>query len=99
MRSTSIIELLREGFDALLFNCSQPEVMADAIKAGRAELGTASMITADDRGVYTLLMDDEYAGANTDILGTLLDNASYLHFALLGGKSAPISLVAVAVLA
>ncbi len=25
-------------FDALLFNCSQPEVMADAIKAGRAEL-------------------------------------------------------------
>ena len=76
-------------FDALLFNCSQPEVMADAIKAGRAELdaftrqhGAAPPMI----GVYANafpLMDDEYAGANANIhqLRADITPESYLHFA------------------
>ena len=76
-------------FDALLFNCSQPEVMGDAIKAGRAELdaftrqhGAAPPMI----GVYANafpLMDENYDGANENIhqLRGDITPESYLHFA------------------
>ena len=76
-------------FDALLFNCSQPEVMGDAIKAGRAELdaftrqhGAAPPMI----GVYANafpLMDENYDGANENVhqLRGDITPESYLHFA------------------
>ena len=60
-------------FDALLFNCSQPEVMADAIKAGRAELDaftTQHGAAPPMIGVYGNAfpqMDKNYEGANANI--------------------------------
>ena len=76
-------------FDALLFNCSQPEAMADAIKAGRAELDafTTQHGAAPPRiGVYGNafpLMDDKYEGANANIhqLREDITPENYLHFA------------------
>lgn len=87
--SELLLSIEGRRFDALLFNCSQPEVMADAIKAGRAELdaftrqhGAAPPMI----GVYANafpLMDDEYAGANANIhqLRADITPESYLHFA------------------
>jgi homocysteine S-methyltransferase len=76
-------------FDALLFNCSQPEVMADAIKAGRAELDaftTQHGAAPPMIGVYGNAfpqMDKNYEGANANIhqLREDITPENYLHFA------------------
>ena len=63
----------RHRHDALLFNCSQPEVMADAIRLARSTLdrfarqhGKAEPLI----GVYANafpLMDEDYQGSNTSV--------------------------------
>ncbi len=63
----------RHRYDALLFNCSQPEVMADAIRLARSTLdrfarqhGKAEPLI----GVYANafpLMDEDYQGSNTSV--------------------------------
>lgn len=63
----------RHRHDALLFNCSQPEVMGDAIRLARATLdrfarqhGKAEPLI----GVYANafpLMDEKYQGSNTSV--------------------------------
>ena len=73
----SLLDLLhaveRHRHDALLFNCSQPEVMADAIRLARSTLdrfarqhGKAEPLI----GVYANafpLMDEDYKGSNTSV--------------------------------
>jgi S-methylmethionine-dependent homocysteine/selenocysteine methylase len=73
----SLLDLLhaveRHRHDALLFNCSQPEVMADAIRLARWTLdrfarqhGKAEPLI----GVYANafpLMDEDYQGSNTSV--------------------------------
>ena len=73
----SLFDLLhsveRHRHDALLFNCSQPEVMADAIQLARSTLdrfarqhGKAEPLI----GVYANafpLMDENYQGSNTSV--------------------------------
>ena len=68
----------RHRHDALLFNCSQPEVMADAIRLARSTLdrfarqhGKAEPLI----GVYANafpLMDEDYQGSNTSCINCAL---------------------------
>jgi S-methylmethionine-dependent homocysteine/selenocysteine methylase len=81
------IEGLR--FDALLFNCSQPEVMNDAVALSRAELEAFSRQHGASRpmiGAYANafpLMDEEYEAANENIhqLRQEITPDAYLRFA------------------
>ena len=79
----------RHRHDALLFNCSQPEVMADAIRLARSTLdcfarqhGKAEPLI----GVYANafpLMDENYQGSNTSVhkLRADITPESYTRFA------------------
>jgi S-methylmethionine-dependent homocysteine/selenocysteine methylase len=81
------IEGLR--FDALLFNCSQPEVMNDAVALSRSELETFSRQHGASRpmiGAYANafpLMDQDYEAANENIhqLRQEITPDAYLRFA------------------
>ena len=89
----SLSELLLsiEGarFDALLFNCSQPEVMNDAVAMSRAELEAFSKQHGAARpliGAYANafpVMDDDYEAANENIhqLRKDITPDAYLRFA------------------
>ncbi|MEC8643495.1 MAG: homocysteine S-methyltransferase family protein [Pseudomonadota bacterium] len=76
-------------FDALLFNCSQPEVMNDAVAMSRAELEAFSNQHGAARpmiGAYANafpLMDDNYEAANENIhqLRKDITSDAYLRFA------------------
>ncbi len=73
----------RRGAKAVLFNCSQPEVMAPALEAARQTL--AALGTDIPLGAYAnaFLPKDESAQANEDLsdLRTDLDPSGYLDFA------------------
>ena len=81
------IEGLR--FDALLFNCSQPEVMKDAVAQSRSELEAFSSQHGAARpmiGAYANAfpkMDDDYKAANENIhqLRKEITPDAYLRFA------------------
>ena len=81
------IEGLR--FDALLFNCSQPEVMKDAVAQSRSELEAFSSQHGAARpmiGAYANAfpkMDDDYEAANENIhqLRKEITPDAYLRFA------------------
>ena len=76
-------------FDALLFNCSQPEVMNDAVALSRSELEAFSRQHGASRpmiGSYANafpLMDEEYEAANENIhqLRQEITPDAYLRFA------------------
>ena len=73
----SVLDLLyaieRHRHDALLFNCSQPEVMADAIKLTKSTfdcLARQHVKTEPLIGVYANafpLMDENYQGSNSSV--------------------------------
>ena len=68
---------------ALLFNCSQPEVMEDAVRLARAHFSTASPVLI---GVYANafpLADDKYEGANAALheLRTDITAEAYADYA------------------
>jgi S-methylmethionine-dependent homocysteine/selenocysteine methylase len=94
LRSGEMLAELLPGIDgsrldALLFNCSQPEVMSDAILLARAARDTVTARRAAPRtliGVYANafpLMDEEYAGANGDLFQLRQDitPGAYLAYA------------------
>jgi S-methylmethionine-dependent homocysteine/selenocysteine methylase len=70
--------------EALLFNCSQPEIMEDAVRQATAHFGQES---APLIGVYANafpLANDDYEGANTTIhkLRTDITPPAYLDYAV-----------------
>ena len=76
-------------FDALLFNCSQPEVMNDAVALSRSELEAFARQHGAARpmiGVYANafpLIDDEYEGSNSSVhqLREDITPEAYLRYA------------------
>ena len=84
-------------FDALLFNCSQPEVMDDAVSLSRRELEAFSRQHGAARpmiGVYANafpLIDDEYEGSNSSVhqLREDITPEAYLRYAEVWWKAAP----------
>ena len=76
-------------FDALLFNCSQPEVMDNAVSLSRRELEAFSRQHGAARpmiGVYANafpLIDDEYEGSNSSVhqLREDITPEAYLRYA------------------
>ena len=79
----------RHRHDALLFNCSQPEVMADAIRLARSTLDRFARQHGKVEpliGVYANafpLMDENYQGSNTSVhkLRADITPESYTRFA------------------
>ena len=76
-------------FDALLFNCSQPEVMNDAVRQSRAELDAFTSQHGAARpmiGAYANafpLMDERYEGSNSSVhqLRKDITPEAYLRYA------------------
>ncbi len=74
---------VRLGAAAVLFNCSQPEVMASAIEAARETLaeGGAALQTGAYANTFPPKREDEEANALLDELRSDLDPPGYLGFA------------------
>ena len=87
--SELLLSIEGKRFDALLFNCSQPEVMKDAVSRSRAELEAFTAQHGASRpmiGAYANafpLMDEEYEASNASVhqLRKDITPEAYLRYA------------------